>query len=152
LIYQLAVKSNLLNLPRYFQKSSKMIYLNHNAANQQINLTLNEGRTYFTEAFTHYLFILQYEDNTKTSNNRLAQVATIVSENERNTELTVTTVGLEYSGDYFYTVYGQNSASNTNPLNAAVVGEVEQGRAIILKDGEQPTYAATTSPEIIYHK
>jgi hypothetical protein len=95
---------------------------------------------------------LQYEDNTKTSNNRLAQVATIVSENERNTELTVTTVGLEYSGDYFYTVYGQNSASNTNPLNAVVVGEVEQGRAIILKDGEQPTYAATTSPEIIYHK
>lgn len=125
-----------------------MIYLNHNQANQTVHLTLNEARSYFTQSFTHYLVVFQYEDNTSESNNRLAQVATIVAENERDTELTVTTVGLENSGQYFYVVYGQNSASNIDPENAAVVGKCEQGRLILLKDGEQPTFASSGEPTV----
>ena len=125
-----------------------MIYLNHNQANQTIHLTLNEARSFFADSFTHYLVIFQYEDNTSESNNRLAQVATIVTENERDTELTVTTVGLENSGQYFYEVYGQNSASNLDPENVTVVGKCEQGRLILLKDGEQPTFASSGEPEV----
>lgn len=125
-----------------------MIYLNHNQANQTVHLTLSEARSYFTQSFTHYLVIFQYEDNTSESNNRLAQVATIVSENERDTELTVTTVGLENSGQYFYEVYGQNSSVNLDPENAAVVGKCEQGRLILLKNGEQPTYSDSGTPTV----
>jgi len=122
-----------------------MIYLNHNEANQTIHLTLSEARSFFADSFTHYLVVFQYEDNTDDSNNRLAQVATIVTENERDTELTVTTVGLENSGQYFYVVYGQNSSSNTDPQNVTVVGKCEQGRLILLKDGEQPTYSDSST-------
>ncbi len=125
-----------------------MIYLNHNQANQTVHLTLNEARNFFADSFTHYLVIFQYEDNTSESNNRLAQVATIVSENERDTELTVTTVGLENSGQYFYEVYGQNSASNLDPENVTVVGKCEQGRLILLKNGEQPTFANCGEPTV----
>jgi hypothetical protein len=75
-------------------------------------------------------------------------VATIVAENERDTELTVTTVGLENSGQYFYEVYGQNSSSNIDPENAAVVGKCEQGRLILFKDGEQPIYSNSGEPVV----
>jgi hypothetical protein len=131
------------------KKSKKrMIYLNYNEANQTIHLTLSEARSFFADSFTHYLVVFQYEDNTDDSNNRLAQVATIVTENERDTELTVTTVGLENSGQYFYVVYGQNSSSNTDTENVTVVGKCEQGRLILLKDGEQPTYSDSGTPTI----
>lgn len=108
-----------------------MKYLNPNQANQTLHLTLSEGRQYFTTAFTHYLMVLQLEDNGTASNNQLAQVLTVVSENTRDTEVTLTTVGLTIEGQYFYKVYGQNSASNLDPTNAAVVGLVESGRAFI---------------------
>jgi hypothetical protein len=61
----------------------------------------------------------------------LAQVLDVVNENQRATEVTMTTVGLDVSGAYSYYVYGQNSSSNLDPENAAVVGLVEQGTLIV---------------------
>jgi hypothetical protein len=98
-----------------------MVYLNTNQAAQTLYLSLNESRQYFATAFTHYLFILIHEENS-TAGEELAQVATIVNENQRITQLTVTTVGLTLPGRYRYEIYGQNSAVNLNPTNAAVVG------------------------------
>jgi magnesium-transporting ATPase (P-type) len=107
-----------------------MIYLNTNTANQQVYLSLDEARQYYSTAFTHYLIILTHEENSTTGND-LAQVATIVNETVRVTQLTISTVGLTLAGRYRYVVYGQNSSSNTNPTNAAVVGIVERGYAVL---------------------
>jgi magnesium-transporting ATPase (P-type) len=107
-----------------------MIYLTTNTANQQVYLSLDEARQYYSTAFTNYLIILTHEENS-TTGNKLAQVATIVSESVRVTHLTITTIGLTLAGRYRYEVYGQNSAINTNPTNAAVVGIVERGYAVL---------------------
>jgi hypothetical protein len=107
-----------------------MIYLTTNTANQQVYLSLDEARQYYSTAFTNYLIILTHEENSTTGND-LAQVATIVSESVRVTHLTITTVGLTLAGRYRYEVYGQNSAVNINPTNVAVVGIVERGYAVL---------------------
>jgi len=103
-----------------------MNILNTNTANQTIRLTLDEGRQYFSTAYTHYLLVLTHEENSTTGTD-LAQVPTIVAENQRITTLTMTTIGLTLSGRYRYEVYGQNSSSNLNPSDDSVVGLVEIG-------------------------
>jgi magnesium-transporting ATPase (P-type) len=107
-----------------------MIYLTTNTGNQQVYLSLDEARQYYSTAFTHYLIVLTHEENSTTGND-LAQVATIVNETVRVTQLTISTVGLTLAGRYRYEVYGQNSSSNINPTNAAVVGIVERGYAVL---------------------
>jgi hypothetical protein len=127
-----------------------MIYLNTNTANQQVYLSLDEARQYYSTAFTNYLIILTHEENS-TTGNKLAQVATIVSESVRVTHLTITTVGLTLAGRYRYEVYGQNSAVNTNPTNAAVVGIVERGYAVLNDDTSWFDVPINTIPnDIIY--
>jgi hypothetical protein len=105
-------------LPALF---NKMNYLATNNAGQILRLTLNETRQYFAQTFTHFLLIITHEENS-TAGDSIAQVPTITLENQRITELIVTTVGLTLAGRYRYYVYGQNSAVNLDPTNAAVVG------------------------------
>ena len=107
-----------------------MVYLNTNTANQYAWLSLDEGRQYFNVAFTNYLLILTYE----MTGEQLAQVVTVITENERVTKIRLTTVGLIDAGKYKYQVYGQNSAVNLDPTDASVVGLVERG-SMILQDG-----------------
>jgi magnesium-transporting ATPase (P-type) len=97
-----------------------------NTLNQTLRLTLDEGRQYFSTAYTHYLLVLTHEENSTTGTD-LAQVPQIVAENQRITTLNVTTVGLTLVGRYRYEVYGQNSPSNLNPSDDSVVGLVEIG-------------------------
>jgi hypothetical protein len=107
-----------------------MVYLNTNTANQYAYLSLDEGRAYFNVAFTHYLLVMTYE----MTGEKLAQVVTVINENERVTKIRLTTVGLVDAGRYHYEVYGQNSSSNIDPTNASVVGLVEKS-LMILQDG-----------------
>jgi hypothetical protein len=107
-----------------------MIYLQANTSNQQVFLSLDEARQYFATAFTDYLIILTHEENSTTGND-LAQVATIVNENVRITELEITTVGLTLAGRYRYEVYGQNSNSNTDPTSGLVIGLCQRGYAVL---------------------
>lgn len=127
-----------------------MIYLATNTANQTIYLSLDEGRQFYSTAFTHYLIVLTREENS-TTGEEIAQVATIVNENVRITQLTITTVGLTLAGRYRYEVYGQNSNTNINPSNIAVVGLVERGY-MVLTDNTQyydvPT--VTINNDVIY--
>ena len=127
-----------------------MIYLPVNTANQTIYLSLDEARQYYATPYTHYLLVLTHEENS-TAGDQLAQVATIVNENVRITQLSVTTVGLTLAGRYRYEVYGQNSAVNINPSNAAVVGIVERGY-VVLQDNTTwfDVPAVTISNDIIY--
>lgn len=110
-----------------------MIYLEANTSNQLIRLSLDESRQYFATSFTHYLFILQHEENSR-SGVDLKQVATIIGENQRITILNVTTASLTLAGRYRYYVYGQNSAINLNPTDASVVGLCQIGWSM-LSDG-----------------
>jgi len=112
-----------------------MIYLNTNTSNQQVFLSLDEARQYFSTAYTDYLLVLTHEENS-TTGTYLAQVPTIVSESVRITQLLVTTITLTLPGRYRYEVYGQNSNSNTDPDDASVVGLLERGYAV-LKSNDQ---------------
>jgi hypothetical protein len=107
-----------------------MVYLNTNTANQYAYLSLDEGRAYFNVAFTHYLLVMTYE----MTGEELAQVVEVITENERVTKIRLTTVGLVDAGRYHYEVYGQNSDSNIDPTNAAVLGLIEKS-LMILQDG-----------------
>ncbi len=94
--------------------------------------------------------VLTHEENS-TTGEELAQVATIVNENVRITQLSVTTVGLTLAGRYRYEVYGQNSAININPSNAAVVGIVERGYVVLTDNTTWFDVPPVTIPnDIIY--
>jgi hypothetical protein len=109
-----------------------MVYLNFNEADQTAYFTLDEGRQYFSEAFTHYLCVLCKADGTTDLEQiDLAQVLEVVNENQRTTEVLITTIGLENSGEYAYYIYGQNSSTNIDTDNNSVVGIVEQGSLIV---------------------
>jgi magnesium-transporting ATPase (P-type) len=127
-----------------------MIYLQVNNNNQIIYLSLDEARQYYATPYTHYLLVLTHEENS-TTGEELAQVATIVNENVRITQLSVTTVGLTLAGRYRYEVYGQNSSSNINPLNVAVVGIVERGYVVLTDNTTWFDVPPVTIPnDIIY--
>lgn len=127
-----------------------MIYLQTNTSNQQVFLSLDEARQYFATAYTHYLIVLTHEENS-TTGEKLAQVASIVAENVRITELLITTVSLTLAGRYRYEVYGQNSAVNLDPTNGAVVGLVERGYAVFTQNTTWFDVPVITIPnDIIY--
>ena len=127
-----------------------MIYLQVNNNNQFIYLSLDEARQYYATPYTHYLMVLTHEENS-TTGEELAQVATIVNENVRITQLSVTTVGLTLAGRYRYEVYGQNSAVNINPSNGAVVGIVERGYVVLTDNTTWFDVPPVTIPnDIIY--
>jgi hypothetical protein len=123
-----------------------MVYLDINTSNQTRYFTLDEGRLYYATPFTHYLLIM-IKDGVAVAmeGERLAQVLDVVNENTRATEVTLTTVGLTVPGYYRYFVYGQNSASNLDEDNAAVVGLVEQG---LVNIGDPTNYFTPTSGQI----
>jgi len=118
-----------------------MVYLNTNTANQYAWLSLDEGRAYFNVAFTHYLLVMTYE----MTGEQLAQVVEVINENERVTKIRLTTVGLVDAGRYHYEVYGQNSSSNIDPTNAAVLGLIEKS-LMILQD--ETIFFDVSSPTI----
>jgi len=128
-----------------------MVYLNTNTAGQTLKLSLDEARQYYSTAFTDYLLLIYHEENSNVGNS-IAQVPPIVVENQRYTELTVTTIGLTLPGRYRYDVYGQNSNSNTDPNDASVVGLCERGYLYLNDSGvyfDVPTI--TIQDDIIYN-
>ena len=129
----------------------KMNYLTTNTAGQTLRLTLNETRQYFAQTFTHFLLIITHEENS-TAGDSIAQVPAIVLENQRITQLTVTTVGLTLQGRYRYYVYGQNSAVNLDPNNAAVVGRCKIGTIELVNSTQYyDVPSITITDDIIYN-
>ena len=127
-----------------------MIYLQTDTPAQTIYLQLDETRQYFATPFTHYLLIITHEENS-TTGDKLAQVATIVNENVRITELTGTTSSLTLAGRYRYDVYGQNSSSNINPTNVSVVGLLKRGYVVLTANTQFFDVPSITIPnDIIY--
>ena len=109
-----------------------MIYLNpDSAAEQTIYLTLQEMKKDFA-TFTKYLVNFQ-SMGTREDHYFIGDVSV---DNDRYTALSIFTnvsdalngdILLVDSGEYFYKVWGQNSTTNLDPTNAAVVGMLELG-------------------------
>lgn len=128
-----------------------MLYLSTNTASQTLRLSLNEGRL-FVAAFTKYLF----EIRSKTGEVYYF-IADVDSENDRYTTITVGTnsddgvnskVLIIETGQYIYTVYGQNSDTNLDPEDAAVVGIVERGQMKLSGTTTFVTESTTVVPPI----
>ncbi len=109
-----------------------MIHLNPNSATEQtIYLTLQEMKKDF-DPFANYLVLFQsmgsredyyFIGNVETDNPRY----TALSINTNNDDPLNGDILLEESGQYFYKVWGQNSTSNLDPTNVAVVALIEEG-------------------------
>ena len=108
-----------------------MNYLQTNTASQNLLLSLEEGALLLS-SFTDYLLIIQNEITLQI----FAVVPTVISTNERITELSISTnvddpteggVIITEAGRYNYIIYGQNSPGNLDPSDADVVGEIKRG-------------------------
>ncbi len=105
-----------------------MLYLNSNSGTQSIYLTLQDAARDYT--YTHYLFKLVHRMTLED----FYFVGYVINDNPRYTKIQVATnatttnnVLLTETGDYDYFVYAQNSSTNKDPNNAAVVALIEQG-------------------------
>ena len=108
-----------------------MNYLQTNTASQTLLLSLEEG-VLLLPSFTDYLLVIQNEITLEI----FAVIPTLISTNERITELSVSTnaddavngsILIVEGGRYNYIIYGQNSNSNLDPADADVVGELKRG-------------------------
>lgn len=108
-----------------------MNYLQTNTASQTLLLSLEEG-VLLLPSFTDYLLVIQNEITLEI----FAVIPTLISSNERITELSVSTntddavngsILIVEGGRYNYVIYGQNSNSNLDPTDADVVGELKRG-------------------------
>ena len=105
-----------------------MLYLNPNSGEQIIYLTLQEAARDYS--YTHYLFKLV----NRSTHEEFYFVADVETDNPRYTAIRLRTnidntnnVLITEFGEFDYFVFVQNSSTNKNPSNAAVVAEVEQG-------------------------
>lgn len=124
-----------------------MIQLAPNTAAQTFYLTLEENRRDFP-AFTHYLVELE----NAMSRAKVYFIANVVVENDRYTEIAISTnvnaplsgnVLLTETGQHWYRVYGQSSATNLDPT--LTVGRVELG---VLQVTTSETFYTTDNPTI----
>jgi hypothetical protein len=110
-----------------------MIHLIPNTPSQFGYITPFEARK-FLSAFTHYLMVFE----SQATHNTFACVLDVEVDNERYTKFEMGTdsadaangdVLITESGLYTYSVYGQNSSTNTDPQDVSVVGLCEVGTA-----------------------
>lgn len=109
-----------------------MNYLQTNTASQTLLLSLKEGVLLFDTTYTDYLLVIQNEITLET----YYVIPTQISENDRVTTLAISTndddptngsIYVINGGRYNFIIYGQNSTTNLDPQNAAVVGEIKRG-------------------------
>lgn len=136
-----------------------MIYLQPNSpAAQTCYFTLQEKRRILAADYTHYLLVLEHY----ASRARTRVIPAVTTETPRYTALQVYTDAsdavngrflVEQGGVYFYSVFAQNSATNTDETNSqVVVGLLERGLA---KVADEPVayFPQIDVPEnIIYYE
>lgn len=142
-------------MPSFFM--STMNYLQPNTAGQKAYFTIQDARRDLP-AFTDVL--VEFEN--ATSGEKYRFIADVEQENERYTEVNVDTstddqlnsaVQITETGQFFVRIYGQNSDTNLDPNNAAVVGVIEMGVLRILTEEEFYTRSETTdTPSKIYYE
>jgi hypothetical protein len=131
-----------------------MIHLTPNAASNVVSLSPYQARKYLA-TFTHYLIVLTNEATEATH----AAVLAPSVDNDRETKFDLRTdadaageVLITQSGLYTYTVYGQNSADNTDPTDAAVVGICETGAARVTAEDAWTTPTISIPDNVVYYE
>ena len=133
-----------------------MIHLTPNAASNRVYISPFEARK-FLSAFTHYLLIFK---NNATEKEHPC-VLVLLDDNERYTRADIATnnnnpsggsVLITESGLYTYTIYGQNSATNTDPEDASVVGVCEVGPCRVSAEAAWTIPEVTIPDNVIYYE
>jgi len=113
-----------------------MIYLLKNTAAQLLYLTLKEGELLLANSYNNYLLELTNEQTLE----KLYAIPNQIAQNDRYTTIQIGTndneptdasLLINYPARFSYIVYGQNSTTNLDPNNAAVVGVIEKGYLIV---------------------
>jgi len=110
-----------------------MITLNGNGSQPQTFVaTLQQAKAWLTLPISHYLF----EVTNMASDAVYYFIANVTADNLRYTEVSFDfsqddqvngKVKIESRGLFYYKVFGQNSATNLDPTNVVVAGEVNRG-------------------------
>jgi len=134
-----------------------MIHLNPDSASEQfIFLTLQEAKKDF-DPFTNYLILFQ----SMASKENYYFVANVETDNARYTKVSIYTdeqdptegrILLQESGQYFYKVWGQNSSTNLDPTNAAVVGLIEEGTLTVSGETGYTIPTISIPDNVIYYQ
>lgn len=135
-----------------------MITLNGSTVGAQTFVaTLQQAKAWLTLPITHYLFKV----TNMTSKEIYFFIANVTADNLRYTEVsfefatddpTAGKVKITERGLFYYKVYGQNSATNLDPLNATVAGEVNRG-TMRITGLKVATFPEITIPDnIIYYE
>ena len=120
-----------------------MLYLIPNTSGQSLYVTAYEGRALLDESFTDYLVVL----NQTLGSESFAFIANVETDNYRYSKFLIDTddddptngnllVPENISGTFSYTIYGQNSSTNLDPLDSVVVGVIEIGTLIFVSETE----------------
>jgi len=113
-----------------------MIYLLKNTAAQLLYLTLKEGELLLANSYTDYLLELTNEQTLE----KLYAIPNQIAQNDRYTTIQIGTndneptdasLLINYPARFSYVVYGQNSSTNLDPTDEAVVGVIEKGYLIV---------------------
>lgn len=131
-----------------------MIRLLPNTADNVVYMTLREKRN-FLPNFEYYLMKIENE----VSGEDFFLILDVNEDNSRYTKCTISTdandpenssILLTQTGQFYYTIYGQNSDTNLDPSNA--VGEVERGVVHVITQEEYFDVPDMTIPDaIIYY-
>lgn len=134
-----------------------MIALLPDTADQYIYLTLKEKNKYIP-LYTHFLVAFK----NMMSNESYYLIGNSESNNDRYTKLKISTniddavngdVLMQETGQFWYTIYGQNSETNLDPNDASVVGVLEIGILHVLTQDEYFNNPSLTIPDnVIYYE
>ncbi len=135
-----------------------MIYLYPNSANEQfIYLTLQEMKKDLP-TFTNYLIVFE----NMASKDSVALVGDVEADNDRYTKISLYTnqplgaqsrVLITETGFWTYKAYGQNSSTNLNPTNTAVVvGVLEEGTLDVFGEVGYDIPSITIPDNYVYYE
>ena len=133
-----------------------MIRLIPNTAGQFMYLTLQDSIKYLS-SFSNYLVELK----SLQSNRKYYFIATLGVDTDRYSRVDVGldtddavngSIQITESGQYKYTIFGQNSSTNLNPDDISVIGIVEVGKAVLVTQVDYfNEYTPTIPNDTIYY-
>lgn len=133
-----------------------MIHLLPNTSSQVAYFSPFSGRK-FLPTFAQYLLVVVNQATEETT----ACILDVVIDNARYTKVDIGTAAedaaggtmlLPDSGLYTYTIYGQNSTTNTDPTDLSVVGSCTTGTIRLTASAAWDTPAITIPDNVIYYE
>jgi len=133
-----------------------MIHLLPNTSNQVAYFSPFSARK-FLPTFAQYLLVVVNQATQETT----ACILSVSVDNARYTKVRIWTdeadpaagkMLLPDSGLYTYTIYGQNSLTNTAPTDASVVGSCTTGTIRLTASAAWDTPAITIPDNVIYYE